>query len=180
MNLREVMDRRQAAAFSLRVLLGYPRHKPVCDTLAFAFSGSSDLATELQLARAVVDMGRDMVVLHYDMHTEALVSITLLVRRADVVDILRDCAVYTASHDAPLQLIAGDALWRLDARLTLTPHRLPPARRIARGRALAERRWREAAEAAGPLRLSGSRFLPKGATLATSLDAEALIDALAA
>lgn len=180
MKIREIMERRQSLAFALRVLLGYPRHQPVANPLAFAGAGPINPAMKLQLSRVAADLGQDLVVLHHHLESNEITSISLAIRTTDAVSVFTDGVVYAVSETAPLQILAGGQAWRLAERNMLIGRRAPPSKRVARGVDIANGRWRTAAEALGPVQLDGGRFVPKGGTLMTALDTEAAILAAAA
>lgn len=85
MNIREIIERRQSLAFALRVLLGYPRHRPVANPLAFAGAGPIDPTMKLQLSSIAVELGQDLVVLHHHLETNEVVSISMAIRDTDAV-----------------------------------------------------------------------------------------------
>lgn len=180
MNIHKILNRRQELAYSLRVLLGYPRLRPASDPLAFAGAGPLNQDMLLQLGRIAIELGQDVVVLHFNPADEKLQSISLAIRETVGVRVFTNCQLYAASETAPLQILAEDQAWRVGARNQLHAHKGPASKRLARGYEIARRRWKTAAEMLGPITLAGGRFVPPGATMASTIDMDEAILAAAA
>ncbi|MBR0553839.1 hypothetical protein [Stakelama marina] len=180
MSFSNVIQRRQALVFTLRVLLGYPRHRPISNPTAFLAAGPIDAVLRRQLQRMASDLGQDLVVVHLDLETEEPTSLSLAIRRTDTVEIITGCEPYAASETAPLQLLGDGVAWRIGERHALTARKPPAAKRRPRGIAVARRRWLRAAEQLGSVRLEGGRLLERGASLEASVDTNEALAAAAA
>lgn len=180
MNIQAILTKRQETAYALRILMGYPRLRPMADPVSFAGAGPLTNDMAIQIGTVADELGQDVVVLHFDRIDESLQGITLAIRETASVQVFARCRLYAASETAPLQILTEEGAWRVGARNQLALHRLPPAKRLARGSEIAHRRWKVAVEQMGPLTLAGGRFVPKGATMATSLDMNEAILAAAA
>ena len=175
MSINETMDTMQAWTHALRLGMGYPQVAPIGNPTAFASSGRKDLAGALEVAAIVEQSGQDMVRVGFDLPiVDGPVDISLFTRAIAHVDWHDDVQPWLASDDSRIELLTGTQRWSVGPRSVLTASPLPPRSRIKRGIERAHRRWRELAGQVHGIHLSGSRFIPAGATLAEAVPMESL------
>lgn len=171
----------QAWSVALRRLMGYPLYAPACHTVAWTTSGPRDLIGIMELTQLATDMNRDLIHLTFDGDGSGVpIQIGLAIRQDLDVAWMAGCRLYTASETARVEIIAGDQRWYVGPRQVLMPTRLPARKRIARGEALAMRRWCRAAEDAHHVELVGSVCVPPGKRFADAIPQEAFALAVAA
>lgn len=175
MTIQHSIDTMQAWTLALRRILGYPDFAPVGNPVAFASGGRKDPVEALQIAAIVPETGRDVVFVNFDDPiTAGPVGVSLATRNTLLVDWHQEVQLYASSEDAPVQLLTASHRWFVGSRSILTAAALPPRAKIARGVDRATRRWRAAASQAHNLDLTGSVFIPAGATYADAVPMEEL------
>ena len=169
--MNSYVDTANRWAVALRTLMGYPPSAPLTDAIMFTTSGRREDGQEQQLAQLTVDAGQDIVHLLVE-ETDGLPTVSLIVRDGAAVRVIKNAKVYVSHEAAPIQLLTDDRSWIIGPRYLLIEQKMPSVARQKRGRATAERRWRDIFEALGPVDLVGSKFVKLGDGLADAIPME--------
>ena len=171
--MNDYIDTANRWAIALRTLMGQPPSAPLTNAIMFTTSGRHEDGQEQQLAQLAVDAGQDIVHLLVE-ETGGLPTVSLIVRDGTAVRVINNAKVYVGDEAAPIQLLTDDRSWIIGPRYHLIEQKLPSMARRKRGRARAERRWRDMFEALGPVALVGSKFMKLGERFADAIPMERL------
>jgi hypothetical protein len=175
MTIQQSIDTMQAWTYALRIIMGYPAFAPVSHTITFASGGRRNPVEALQIAAIVEEIGCDIVHVSFDLQiADGPASVSLATRATCHVDWHPEVRLYAASDDAPVELLTDRHRWFVGPRAVLTAAPLPPRGKIRRGVERAMRRWREQTLRSHNLDLTGSVFVPQGASFAQAVPLEAL------
>lgn len=175
MTKQHSIDTMQAWTHGLRVAMGYPEYAPVANPTAFASGGRKNFAEALEVAAIVEEIGRDMILVQFDLPiADGPIGVSLATRATLHVDWHADVQLYLASDGTSVEILTDTHRWSVGPRNVLTASALPPRSRIKRGIERAHRRWREVTERVHGVELSGSVFVPAGGSYADAMPMEAI------
>lgn len=175
MTKQHSIETMQAWTFGLRVAMGYPEYAPTGNPVAFASGGRKNFAEALEIAAIVEEIGRDMILVQFDLPiANGPIGVSLATRATVHVDWHADVQLYLSSDDTFIEILTDTHRWSVGPRSFLTTSALPLRSRIKRGVERAHRRWREVTERVHGLELPGSVFVPAGCSYADATPMEAI------
>jgi len=175
MTKQHSIDTMEAWVHGLRVAMGYPEYAPIANPVAFASGGRKTLTEALEIAAIVEEIGRDMILVQFDLPiANGPIGVSLATRATIHVDWHADVQLYLSSDDTFVEILTDTHRWSVGPRNVLTASALPPRSRIKRSVERAHRRWREVAEQVHGVKLTGSIFVPAGADYADAVPMETL------
>ena len=173
MTKQHSIDTMQAWTHGLRVAMGYPAYAPIANPVAFASGGRKNFAEALEIAAIVNDIGRDMILVQFDLPiADGPVGVSLATRATIHVEWHADVQLYLSSNDTFVEILTNTHCWSVGPRNVLTASALPLRSRIKRGVERAHRRWLEVTERVHGVELSGSVFVPVGGSYAEAMPME--------
>jgi len=175
MTKQHSIDTMQAWAHGLRVAMGYPEYAPIANPVAFASGGRKNFAEAHEIAAIVEEIGRDMILVQFDLPiADGPIGVSLATRATIYVDWHADVQLYLSNDDTFVEILTDTHRWSVGPRNVLTASALPPRNRIKRGIERAHRRWREVTERVHGVELPGSVFVPAGGSYADAMPMEAI------
>lgn len=175
MTKQHSIDTMQAWTRGLRVAMGYPEYASVCNPVAFASGGRKNFAEALEIAAIVEEIGRDMILVQFDLPiADGPIGVSLATRATLHVDWHADVRLYLDSDSTSVEILTDTHSWSVGPRNVLTAAALPPRSRIKRGIERAHRRWREVTERVHGVELPGYVFVPAGGSYADAIPMEAI------
>ncbi|GGP00686.1 hypothetical protein EV664_1238 [Stakelama pacifica] len=151
--------------WALRKEMGWPLFKPANDCLSFSSGRKMDAEIGTELGRVAVAMRKDVV---YSSWTNAAVaepsSYAVVLRDLLTINVTDRCVAWASTETSPVILISTrrDEMFAIGARGLLERVAGKP-KSLAKGRKIAERRIRAAAQAMGGRLAENNVWLPMGA-----------------